>query len=555
MEVWYNIIMFQKSDIERPKRLGAATDQQLGERSRKLYDDPTGWHNQFRQQITNQIDEDIFKPLFSNTMGAPNAPVRILVAMMALKEGMGLSDEQLYDECRFNLKTRSALGLMNTDEEIPVESTYYLFRKRIGEYEEATGKNLLNEAFENITKGHCLEFGVAGKRLRMDSKLMGSNVGWYTRYEIVHETIKKYWKSRRATTNKLNEGERKLLEEILGEAGQKVSYRSTKEELAVRMEALGWLMYWLMKEPGAEGEPDYALLKRVFDEQYVLVEGPGGGKEKKVKTRDKTELPAPSTVVANPHDTDAEFRTKNGKTISGYSVNVTETCDCDTLNLIVDVQTEGAGTSDQSYLEPAVESAKGKVTGKVEELYTDGGFHSVDNQEYCKKEGIDWTLRGISGKPSKYDVSYNEKGELVVFNTETKQSIPTKLAKTKDAAAPQRWVIKDGDHAPIYFEDKDVVVCAIRKKIAALPKEKLDIRNNVEATIFQLGYHYRGNKSRYRGLIKHRLWAISRSLWINFRRIVAWIDKKEGVAVANAGQILKFFWLYLCKLPLIPQFV
>jgi len=341
----------------------------------------------------------------------------------------------------------------------------------------------------------------------------------------------------------------------MSEAGQKVSYRSTKEELAARMEALGWLMYWLMKEPLAEREPDYALLKRVFDEQYLLAEGPGGGKEKKVKTREKTEMPAASTVVANPHDTDAEFRTKSGKTISGYSVNITETCDSGTLNLIVDVQVEGAGTSDQSYLEEAVESAKAKVPEKVEEVYTDGGYHSADNQEYCKKEKIDWTLRGISGKPSKYDLSYNENGELVVFNTETKQAVPAKRAKTKDPAAPERWVIKDGDRAPVYFEDKDVVVCGLRKKIAALPKEKLDIRNNVEATVFQLGYHYRGNKSRYRGLIKHRLWAISRCLWINYRRIAAWIGKKEAKAASAAGHILKSFRFYFYKLPFIPQFV
>jgi hypothetical protein len=312
------------------------------------------------------------------------------------------------------------------------------------------------------------------------------------------------------------------------------------------MESLGWLMDKLLKDPLSPNDPDYALLRRVFDEQYVLVEGPGGGKEKKVKTRDKSELAAASTVVANPHDTDAEFRTKNGKTISGFSVNVTETCDSGTLNLIVDVQTEGAGASDQSYLECAVDSAQQKVSGNAEELYTDGGFHSVDNQEYCSKAGIDWTLRGISGKPSKYDLTYDENGELLVFNTETKETIPCKRAKTKAPCAPPRWVIKDGERSPIYFEDKDVVVCELRKKLAALPKDKLDIRNNVEATIFQLGYHYRGNKSRYRGLIKHRLWAISRSLWINCRRITAWICNKEADASACVGEMIKSL-LYFCK--------
>ena len=167
-----------------------------------------------------------------------------------------------------------------------------------------------------------------------------------------------------------------------------------------------------------------------------------------------------------------EFRTKNGKTISDYSVNVSETCDPEGLNLIADVQVEGAGASGQSYLEKAVENGNEKVTEKAEEAYTDGGYHSPENQEYCNKEGIDWTLRGISGKPSKYGLSYDENGELVVINTETNETMPAKRAKTKDPEAPERWVIKDGDKAPIYFEEKDVVVCELRKKIAGLLKEK-----------------------------------------------------------------------------------
>ena len=273
--------MYQPS--EKTKQLDMFKDPSLamGERTKKIFDGSEGWHHRFRREVTNRVDEELFKPLFSDGTGAPNAPIRVLVAMMAQKEGMGLSDEQLYDEGRFNLKTRSALGLVNMDEEIPAESTYYLFRKRIVEHEEATGKNLLDEAFGKITKEQCLEFGVAGKRLRMDSKLMGSNLAWYTRYEIAHETIQKYGKSRGATADKRNEAEGKLLDEITGEAGRNVSCRSTKEEAAGRMEEAGRLMRCLMKEAGAGSRPGYALLKRVFDEQYILEEGPGGGRKRR----------------------------------------------------------------------------------------------------------------------------------------------------------------------------------------------------------------------------------------------------------------------------------
>jgi hypothetical protein len=48
---------------------------------------------------------------------------------------------------------------------------------------------------------------------------------------------------------------------------------------------------------------------------------------------------------------------------------------------------------------------------------------------------------------------------------------------------------------PIYFTEQDVETCRLRKKMETLPKEVRTIRNNVEATIFQLGYHYRSGKS------------------------------------------------------------
>jgi hypothetical protein len=135
-------------------------------------------------------------------------------------------------------------------------------------------------------------------------------------------------------------------------------------------------------------------------------------------------------------------------------------------------------------------------------------------------------LHGITGKPSKYDLSFDEEGNLVVINRETGERLETVRTKTKDSAAPERWRVKDGEHAPIYFEQKHVDVCEARKRLEEVPKERMNIRNNVEATIFQLGYHFRRNKTRYRGKMKHHMWALCRCLWINFRRICLWQEGK-----------------------------
>lgn len=122
------------------------------------------------------IDESNFRPLYCKDHRSPNSSVRLLVAMMVLKEAEGLSDQKIFENCRFNLLVRSALGLHNADDPLPTESTYFLFRKRIVEYEKEKGRNLFKTAFTQITKEQCSEFEVSDKRIRMDSKLLGSNI-------------------------------------------------------------------------------------------------------------------------------------------------------------------------------------------------------------------------------------------------------------------------------------------------------------------------------------------------------------------------------------------
>lgn len=103
--------------------------------------------------MTSRIDESVFSVLFPSNTGAPNVPIRVLIGMMVLKEASGLSDQKLYEECRFNSLTRAALGLMNSDDSVPVESTYYLFRKRIAEHAQFHGRTCLRFVL-NVLPNH-----------------------------------------------------------------------------------------------------------------------------------------------------------------------------------------------------------------------------------------------------------------------------------------------------------------------------------------------------------------------------------------------------------------
>jgi hypothetical protein len=198
--------------------------------------------------------------------------------MMIVKEGRRTSDEQLYGQARFNALTRNALGMQDADEAPPVESTYYLFRKRIVEYQRENGKDLMGEVFRQITKEQCLGFGVGGKAVRMDRTLIGNDIVWYSRYGVVHETIRVVYgkQGSELALGQPDAGSRALLEAVTGEGGDAVTYRSTKEEAAARFRELGVLIYKLLRIlEGAAGSEEYHLLKRVYEEWYRE----GGGKE------------------------------------------------------------------------------------------------------------------------------------------------------------------------------------------------------------------------------------------------------------------------------------
>jgi hypothetical protein len=542
--------MFKKTSKNIQLNLFSNVPNFLSGTSLKIYSNDFGWHNLFRETITNKIDEELFRPLFCSDNGAPNASIRILIAMMVLKEARGLSDEQLYEECRFNLLVRSALGLLNVDDPLPTNSTYYLLRKRIVSWEKSGHENLIEKVFSQITKSQVLEFNINGKRIRMDSKLLGSNIAWYSRYELIHECLRKFYPEIKSDINRffLNDSDIELLDCISGESGDKVSYRSNKTEIETRLVSLGKIIYKLICQIEDHLSESFQTLCRVFEEQYTVNE------DNIVIARPKETISAKS--VQSPYDTDCHYRNKDGNEIKGYSVNVTETCTEDNpINLITNVLVDVSSTADCDFLQVSTDASEEVLLQQTECINADGAYHSVDNQDYCKLKGIDLIIGAIQGKQSRYDLSLDENGILIVTDLQTNIILPSieiLSGKNKDIT---KWKIKTENGRTRYFTHKDIDTCLLRKEIALRPQKELNIRNNVEATIFQLGYHYSNDKSRYRGLIKHKMWANLRCLWINFVRIMNFILNNRVTSAQILKELSGFQQIMLSFQQIMPVFI
>ncbi len=506
--------MFKKSPETIQYSLFSSPHTFLTGRSLDQYEKDTAWHNLFRQQVTMRIDEDVFSVLYSKGKGTPNSSIRILVAMMVLKEAEGISDQKLFENARFNMLFRSALGLLNIDAPVPTESTYYLFRQRIYDYAKSGNPNLLDIAFSSITKEQCHDFNVSGKRVRLDSKILGSNVAWLTRYELVHETVRVFYNEAKKL-DCFDKATTRRLAELLKIEGKKIVFTCSSQEVKSRFKKLGELIFSVIQAIPELRASSYQILKRVFEEQFVV------GEQGQVEAMENKKIKSRS--IQSPHDIDCEFRNKDGNKKKGYTINVTESCDDDQeINLIGNVNVKGASASDVDFLQEDIKKVQEVFTTKTECAHADGAYNSPDNQEFCEKNNIELYLHAIQGAKGRYKLKIGEDGELKVFDTKT--NIELEVKKIIGKNNNEKWRIQTLTGYR-YFTQKEIEVSQIREKIENTPIVVLQKRNNVEATIFQLGYHYPNSKSRYRGLIKHQMWANMRCLWVNFVRISKFLGK------------------------------
>ncbi len=527
--------MFKKSPTAIQYDLFTSSQNLLSGKFLKIYDDQQEWHNMFREQVTMRIDEDIFSPLYTSGTGSPNAPIRILIAMMVLKEAEGLSDQKLFEDCRFNILIRSAIGLLKMDDTVPAKSTYYLFRKQIDEYEKEHGKNLLDLAFTQLSKDQSLEFDVSGKRIRMDSKLIGRNIAWMSRYELVHETLRLFYKTIKGS-DLLKQDIKEKLDALLKMKGQKVVYTLTHEDVKSRLSQLGELICQILVLLDEDKSDEFKTLKTVFEEQFEV-------DNTKISARKKEDISSKS--IQSPHDTECHFRNKEGNKVKGFSLNVTESCDDEKdLNLIGSVDVRVVTTSDVDFFKDDIKKVQEVFPDKMENAHADGAYHSPENQLYCKENDIDLHLHAIQGAKGRYQLNVSDDGELTILDTQTPQyKDVTKIMGKNDI---EKWRINH-KNSYRYFTQKDIDTAMIRQKIEQEPIEVLQKRNNVEATIFQIGYHYPNAKSRYRGLNRHQMWANIRCMWVNFVRILKYL-RLSGQKIKNATILASIFLVALVQL-------
>lgn len=237
--------MFKKTNHTTQLDLFGDVATNLSGRASKRYNDPKEWHRQFYDLVTSRVDEEVFKPLFKEgNMGAPTKGLCRVVAMMIYKEGCGCSDAELEQRVDFDLQLRNALGLFSLEDQAPSIDSYYMFRRRLVMYEAETGIDLYAECYRKLTGMQAKKFNISGKSVRMDSKLIGSNIAWYPRYQLVHETLVK--EVSQEMVMRLKGKLREQVMELLDENAKNTLYVNNSTTIEKKFEHMGRVIHAIL---------------------------------------------------------------------------------------------------------------------------------------------------------------------------------------------------------------------------------------------------------------------------------------------------------------------
>ncbi len=149
------------------------------------------WAGTFYREWFARIGEEIFSVLYSDEPSRPNIPINVLVGLETLKSGFGWSDEEMYDHFCYDTQVRYALGYRDLREGHFELRTMYNFRRRLSQQMQASGENLIEKAFEQVTDEQMVAFQLKTNKLRMDSTLIASNIREMSRLQLLVEVLQR----------------------------------------------------------------------------------------------------------------------------------------------------------------------------------------------------------------------------------------------------------------------------------------------------------------------------------------------------------------------------
>lgn len=556
MHIERNQSMFKKNQQHLQAAL-ISNINELPEKLRQRLD--SSWAGVFRREFFMRIQEEPFAVLFSDLPSRPNTPVNVLVGLETLKAGFGWSDEELYDHFCYDVQVRYALGYDQLGEGHFELRTLYNFRRRLSQYNQEHGVNLLGQAFEDITDQQVIALQVRTGIQRMDSTQVASNILDSSRLQLAIDALRRVQRMLSAADQARYAD---WLAPYLEEAGRQARYRiKDKAEIQKYLQRIGEVICKLLDELRSDyaKDPFFPVLERFFFENYDLSQA-------EVLPKENKEISSGSLQSLD--DLEASYRKKGNQFYKGYVANVTETCDPENeVQLITHVQVAPNNTEDSDLMIEATPNLKERTD--LETLYTDGLFGSSNADEVLIAQNVEQVqtkMRGKEPDPDKFgladfDIQHDEKGKPVTITCPAGETIPVEPGRTTGYLArfnamvcercpyhlENRCRAKPQKRIPCFslsFTQQQVNWARRRRRHLAFMQEEVNLRVAIEATIRETKHPFREGKLPVRGLFRITCMMIASAAMTNVRHIYRHSlekDRKANKEAFCAAQLSRIF--------------
>ena len=351
------------------------------------------WAKPFSDYIFTKIDEMIFAPLYSqNSNSRPNAPINVIVGCLILKELNGLTDDEILEECECDFRYQYALHTTSFENQPISDRSFSRFRQRVYEYELVTGEDLIHTCITDLAEQIRKFMDISPMIKRMDSMMIESNIKHMSRLELIYTCVSNLVCTiDRDGAHDLVKGFEEYLDP--NNRNQVVYYKQDipqSERLQKVIDDAAKLLPLCEEDYGET--TDYQLLVRAISEQCK--------KDENGNTIPKSKGDGMgSSVLQNPSDPDATYRSKAGKEHRGYVANIVETVNANG-SVVTDYDYDVNIHSDQDFIKEHLE--KQPVANEHEAIIVDGAYNSEEIRTLAETKNISVLSTGLMGqKPKK----------------------------------------------------------------------------------------------------------------------------------------------------------
>jgi transposase len=299
--------------------------------------------------------------------------------------------------------------------------------------------------------------------------------------------------------------------------------------------------------------PAVEILRQIWMQHYYRCTEPG---MEEIRWRDTADQPPSSRLMQSPYDVEARYSSKRSTNWVGYKVHLTETCDEDRPDLITQVSTTPATTSDfvmgapieqdlaerdllpGSHLVDSGYVVADLLVSAPQEHQIDvvGPLKSSSSRQGREGQGydvhsfeIDWEARQArcpQGHSSvKWTPGHSPEGHAVIrirFDKAACDACAVRQACTSSTKYPRQLTVKpQAQH--------EAIRAAHERQATPEFKEQYALRAGVESTISQGARRFDLRRSRYIGLAKTHLQQTINATAMNLVRIAAWLRNGRGI--------------------------